>query len=150
MSSSSSALRLAFLLVIATTGCVRISTLSLNQPAATAIPVDSVRVFVTNAPAAYTEVAVLRSRRFLAGERRTLDAFRERAARLGANGVLLIGMRGDGRRTQTGTGVVIGGQNDGSVIVANGTSDPDEFERVVAIRWTAPAAGTQAVARPTP
>ena len=116
------------------TACVRVSTtrIASSQPS---VPADSVRVFATQSPGEYTELAVLRAHRFLASNSRVLNALRDRAARLGANGLLLLNTRGGGGVRGSGTGVVIGGPRDGEVIVGNVQTNVDEFERAVAIRF---------------
>ena len=75
-------------------------------------------------------------------------ALRRQAAALGANGIMLLNTRGDGSRTTSGSGIIVGGPNSGSVIVGNGTSEVDSFERAVAIRWTSSPAASQAVRTP--
>ena len=120
---------------LATSACVRVSATRL-APATTSIPADSVRVFATQSPAEYQELAVLRARRFFAGDAKVVRALRERAGRLGANGVLLLNTRGAGGVRGSGTGVVIGGPRAGEVIVGNVETNVDEFERAVAIRFT--------------
>jgi hypothetical protein len=94
-----------------------------------------VRVFATQSPGEYTELAVLRSHRFLARDSQVLGALRRRAARLGANGLLLLNTRGSGGVHGSGTGVVVGGPHDGQVVVGNVDTNVDEFERAVAIRY---------------
>ena len=126
----------ALLLPLLASACVRISTTRLGEPASPELPVDAVRVFATNAPANYTEVAVLKSHRFFANDSKVLDALREQAAKLGANGVLLLNTRGSGSSQHSGSGVIIGGRADGGVIVGSGTSKVDDFERAVAIRYS--------------
>jgi len=118
-----------------TTACVRVSTTRL-APATTAIHSDSVRVFATQSPGEYQELAVLRTRRFLASDSRVLTALRRHAARLGANGLLLLNTRGSGGVQGSGTGVVIGGPRDGEVIVGSVQTNVDELQRAVAIRYT--------------
>ena len=114
--------------------CVRVSTTRI-APAITSIPEDSVRVFATQSPGEYQELAVLRVHRFLARNSQVVRALRARAARLGANGLLLLNTRGAGGVRGSGTGVVIGGPRDGEVVVGNVQTDVDEFERAVAIRY---------------
>ena len=92
-------------------------------------------MFATQSPAEYQELAVLRAHRFLARNSQVVKALRERAARLGANGLLLLNTRGGGGVQGSGTGVVIGGPRDGEVIVGNVQTNVDEFERAVAIRY---------------
>ena len=120
-----------------TTACVRVSTTRL-APATTAIHSDSVRVFATQSPGEHQELAVLRTRRFLASDSRVLTALRRHAARLGArlgaNGLLLLNTRGTGGVQGSGTGVVIGGPRDGEVIVGSVQTNVDELQRAVAIR----------------
>ena len=147
MPSSVRTLPLALLIAMAS-GCVRISATPFGAPAAAPTPVDSVRVFATSSPPAYTEVAVLRARRFLVSDTKVLMALRRQAAALGANGIMLLNTRGDGSRTTSGSGIIVGGPNSGSVIVGNGTSEVDSFERAVAIRWTSSPAASQAVRTP--
>jgi len=118
-----------------TTACVRVSTTRL-APATTAIHSDSVRVFATQSPGEHQELAVLRTRRFLASDSRVLTALRRHAAGLGANGLLLLNTRGSGGVQDSGTGVVIGGPRDGEVIVGSVQTNVDELQRAVAIRYT--------------
>jgi hypothetical protein len=112
--------------------CVRVSATRIANTQAS-VPVDSVRVFATQSPGEYTEVAVLRTHRFLVSDGRVLGALRERAARLGANGLLLLNTRGSGGVHGTGTGVIIGGRNTGQVVTGSVDTNVDEFERAVAI-----------------
>ena len=121
---------------LAGTACVRVSTTRI-APASSSVPTDSVRVFATQSPGEYQELAVLRAHRFLARDSQVLNALRERAARLGANGLLLLNTRGSGGVRGSGTGVVIGGPRDGEVVVGNVQTNVDEFERAVAIRYKA-------------
>ena len=113
--------------------CVRVSTTRIGDAEAS-IPADSVRVFATQSPGEYRELAVLRAHRFLARDAHVLQALRRRAADLGANGLLLLNTRGAGGVRGSGTGVVIGGRRDGQVVVGNVQTEVDEFERAVAIR----------------
>ena len=129
--------RAVFVAVLASlslSACVRISTTRLAT-AGPSISTDSVRVFATQSPPEYAELAVLRAHRFLASDSRVLRALRERAARLGANGLLLLNTRGPGGVRGSGTGVIIGGPSDGRVVVGNVETNVDEFERAVAIRY---------------
>ena len=122
------------LLSLASAACVRVSTTRIGSAEAS-IPADSVRVFATQSPGEYTEIAVLRARRFLVRDQRVVAALRDRAARLGANGLLLLNTRGSGGVRGSGTGVVIAGPRAGEVITGNVQTDVDEFERAVAIRY---------------
>ena len=119
---------------VSATACVRVSTTRLATAQAS-VPTDSVRVFATQSPGDYTELAVLRAHRFLARDTQVLSALRSRAARLGANGLLLLNTRGSGGVRGSGTGVVVGGPRAGEVVVGNVQTDVDEFERAVAIRY---------------
>jgi hypothetical protein len=119
---------------LSVTACVRVSTTRIAR-AEPSLSVDSVRVFATQSPGEYTELAVLRAHRFLARDTQVLTALRKRAARLGANGLLLLNTRGAGGVRGSGTGVVIGGPRDGEVVVGNVQTNVDEFERAVAIRY---------------
>ena len=123
---------LALAVSLLTSACVRVSATRIATAQAS-VPSDSVRVFATQSPGEYTELAVLRSRRFLVSDDRVLSALRERAARLGANGLLLLNTRGSGGVHGTGTGVIIGGKNSGQVVTGSVDTDVDEFERAVAI-----------------
>jgi len=122
------------LLSLTATACVRVSTTRI-APATTAIPADSVRVFAIQSPGEYEELAVLRAHRFLARNSQVMRALRGRAARLGANGLLLLNTRGSGGVRGTGTGVVVGGPRAGEVVVGSVETNVDEFERAVAIRY---------------
>jgi len=128
------ALFVAALASLSLSACVRVSTTRLAS-AGPSISTDSVRVFATQSPPEYVELAVLRAHRFLARDSQVLRALRERAARLGANGLLLLNTRGPGGVRGSGTGVIIGGRNDGQVVVGNVETNVDEFERAVAIRY---------------
>lgn len=139
------ALVVAALASLSSSACVRVSTTRLTS-AGRALPSDSVRVFATQTPDEYTEVAVLRARRFLARDSQVLRALRERAARLGANGLLLLNTRGGGGVRGSGTGVIIGGPSDGHVVVGNVQTEVDDFERAVAIRYRV-ARGVSSVPR---
>ena|SRR5215207_7973738 len=114
--------------------CVRVSTTRI-APAQASVSTDSVRVFATQSPGEYTELAVLRARRFLARDSQVLNALRRRAAQLGANGLLLLNTRGSGGVRGSGTGVVIGGPRAGEVVTGSVRTEVDEFERAVAIRY---------------
>ena len=96
---------------------------------------DDVARAIVGRASDYTEMAVLRAHRFLASDAHVLSALRSHAARLGANGLLLLNTRGSGGVRGSGTGVVIGGPRSGEVVVGNVQTDVDEFERAVAIRY---------------
>jgi hypothetical protein len=118
------------------TACLRISYTTLATPPSTTLRADSVRVFITKPPEAYTEVAVLKAHRFLVTDAKVLSGLRQTAADLGANGILLVNAANAATQTHTGTAVIIGGKNNGNVVVGNGKTEVDEFEKAVAIRWS--------------
>jgi hypothetical protein len=120
---------------IGVTACVRVSTTRIGVAGAP-VSADSVRVFATQSPDEYTELAVLRVHRFLARDTQVMSALRRRAAQLGANGILLLNTRGATGRA-SGSGVVVSGPRAGEVIVGNVRTDVDEFQRAVAIRYAA-------------
>ena len=124
-------------LALAATACVRVSATQLEPGHASVAP-DSVRVYVTRTPEAYTEIAVLRTHRFLVSDAKVLDALRRRAARLGADGILLLNPRTVGSSTTSGSGVVIRADAEPAVVVGSSETKVDEFERAVAIRAAAP------------
>ena len=95
---------------------------------------DSVRVFAVNRPPQYTELAILRTHRFLVSDTKVLDALKKRAAQLGANAILLINAENSGTQSHSGTGVIVAGRNAGNVIVGDGETKIDAFERAIAIR----------------
>ena len=117
-----------------TVGCVRVSATRI-APVGPAVSADSVRVFATQSPGDYTELAILRVHRFLVTDQHVLGALRRRAARLGANGVLLLNTRGVAGGRSSGTGILIGGPHDGTVVAGTVESDVDELRRAVAIRY---------------
>ena len=82
--------RLVRLGALATLGaCVRVATTPLGTGASLPpVPPDSVRVFATQAPPAYTEIALLRTRRLL-GLESDRRALRAQIARLGELGYAL-------------------------------------------------------------
>ena len=118
------------------TACLRISSTTIAAPPAMAVRADSVRVFITKPPEDYMEVAVLKAHRFLVTDSRVLSALRQKAADLGANGILLVNAANAATQTHTGTAVIIGGKGSGNVVVGNGKTEVDEFEKAVAIRWS--------------
>lgn len=122
------------LLLASVLACVRVSSTRLAPSTEPAVERDSVTVFVTHPPATYTELAVLRAHRFLASDGKVLAALRKEASKVGANGLVLLNANA-GTQRHSGTGVIIGGQNNGGVVVGNATTEVDVFERAVAIRW---------------
>ena len=82
---------------------------------------------------------MLRTQVFLAGDDKSARALREKAGKLGANGVILLNARAVSPRGGPGVGVILGGSKDGSsaVVIGDGDQDVKEFERAVAIRYEA-------------
>jgi hypothetical protein len=122
-----------FLGALASTACVRISTTSLGGSAGPAVSPDSVQVYATQTPTEYKEVAVLRARRFLISDRKTLDALRREAAHLGADGILLLNVANSGTQHHETTGV-IWTRKKPDVITSSTNTTVDAFERAVAIK----------------
>ena len=118
------------------TACVRVSSTTIASTPSTAVRTDSVRVFITKPPQPYTEVAVLKAHRFLVTDSKVLAALRRKAADLGANGILLVNAANAATQTHTGAAVIIGGKDNGNVVVGNAKTEVDEFEKAVAIRWS--------------
>jgi hypothetical protein len=125
-----------FLGALASTGCVHVSTTPIGA-ARPAISTDSVQVFATRAPAEYKELAVLRAKRFLVSDRKTLDALRKEAALMGADGILLINAANSGTQHHEGTGVIWTRKRP-DVITSSSTTTIDAFERAVAIKIEKP------------
>ena len=125
-----------FLGAIASTGCVHISTTPFGG-ARPAIAPDSVQVFATQTPSEYKEVAVLRAKRFLVSDRKTLDALRKEAAKLGADGILLLNAAHSGTQHHESTGVIWTRRRP-DVVSSSTTTKIDAFERAVAIKVEKP------------
>jgi uncharacterized protein YbjQ (UPF0145 family) len=125
-----------FLGAIASSGCVNVSTTPFGDIGPAVSP-DSVQVFATRVPAEYKEVAILRADRVLANDKKVLAALRREAAKLGANGILLINLPNSGTRQHGGTGVIIS-QGKADVVAASGETTVDAFEKAVAIRVVKP------------
>jgi hypothetical protein len=121
-------------ILLSTSACVRISSTRLDHTAP-AVPADSVKVFALLAPERYTELAILKAHRFLVSDSRVLNALKQRAARMGANGILLVNTKSAATQIHTGPAVILADGKPG-VIVGNGTTKVDQFERAIAIRWT--------------
>jgi hypothetical protein len=122
-------------LVLTSSACVRISSTTLAEPVGMYNP-DSVKVFATNHPPQYTELALLRTHRFLVSDTKVLDALKKRAAQIGANGILLINAANSGTQSHSGSGIILGGANAGNVIIGDGETKIDAFERAIAIRFS--------------
>ena len=102
-----------------------------------AVSPDSVRLFATNAPPKYVEIAMLRTHVFLAGDGKSARALREKAGKLGANGVILLNARAVSTHAGPNVGVILGGSKEGNstVVIGDGDQEVKEFERAVAIRY---------------
>ena len=117
-------------------GCVHVSATPF-ETLGPAISPDSVQVFATKMPAQYREIAVLKARRFLVTDRKTLAALRREAAEMGANGILLVNAPNSGTQHHEGTGVIWSGKRP-TVVSTSGTTSIDAFEKAVAIRVEKP------------
>ena len=124
----------ALALVFVSTACTWVHTTPLAPAAYPEVPADSVRLFATNPPAKYVEIAMMRVEGFISTDKRSAKALREKAGKMGANGVLLLNPRAAVIGSTGGVGVVIGGKNP-AVVVGGEESGVDEFERAVAIRY---------------
>jgi len=136
MSSGSSSKVVAAALVAAaltTSACVRISRTSLAPSVGMYNP-DSVRVYAVERPAEFTELALLRTHRFLVSDTKVLNELKKRAAEVGANAILLINTANSGTQTHSGSGIILTGSNAGNVVVGSGDTKVDAFERAIAIR----------------
>lgn len=145
-------LRFPFLVAAATiaTACARVHATPLAAVNFAPVSPDSVRIFATNPPAKYVEIAMMRTQVIFAGDEKSARALREKAGKLGANGVILLNARAVSTHGGTNVGVILGGSKDGSAVVL-GDQDQDvkEFERAVAIHYepdpaVAQGAGTTA------
>lgn len=118
-------------------GCTYVRSTPLAAARYPAVPADSVRLFATNTPARYVEVAMLRVEGLLTTDARSARALREKAAKLGANGIILLNARAVATHGGPNVGVIVGGSKGGSstVIVGDGDHEVKEFERAVAIRY---------------
>ena len=119
------------------TGCVRIHSTPLASGQYPPVPVDSVRLFALNAPAKYTEIAMMRVDGFFSNDEKSVRALRAKAGAMGANGVILLNPRAAVLgNSGSNVGVIIGGKHPSAVIVGdNDNDDVDEFKRAVAIRY---------------
>ena len=143
----------SFALLVVLTACVRVHSTPLASTPYPAVPADSVRLFALNPPAKYTEVAIMSTQRIFGSDRKAVAALREKAGRLGANGVLLLNPRAAVLgNSGPNVGVIVGGKNPSTVIVGDQGNEIDEFGRAVAIRYipeTASAAdSTRTAAKP--
>ena len=124
-----------------TAACVRIHSTPLAAAPHAPVPADSVRLFALNAPAKYTEVAMMRVDRFFSTDRKSVRALREKAGAMGANGIILLNPRAAVLgNSGPNVGVIVGGKHPSSVIFDDNDGDIDEFKRAIAIRYVPEAA----------
>jgi len=147
-------LRLTLVVALATLAgaCARVRATPLAAVSYPAVSPDSVRLFATNAPAKYVEIAMLHTQVFLAGDGKSARALREKAGMLGANGVILLNARAVSTRGGSNIGVILGGSKDAgsAVVLGDGDQEVKEFERAVAIRYEPEPAVAQSGAAATP
>jgi hypothetical protein len=136
LTSRAAAAAAAAALALSAAACVRVAATPLGPGGFPAVPADSVRVFATLSPPSYTEIAVLRASRVFRGDAAALRALRERAGRLGADGLLLLNTRAASPASTNVSGVIVGGAESGSVLVGRADGGADDFARAVAIRIT--------------
>ncbi|HEX2717817.1 MAG TPA: hypothetical protein VHM67_09075 [Gemmatimonadaceae bacterium] len=138
----------ALALAALTGACTWVHTTPLAATSYPEVPADSVRLFATNPPAKYVEIAMMRVEGIIATDKRSAKALREKAGKMGANGVILLNPRAAVVGGGSGVGVIVGGKNP-SVVVGGDEQEVDEFERAVAIRYDASATdSTRVGARP--
>ena len=123
------------LAVLGTSACVHVRATPLAGDIYAPVPADSVRIFATNPPAKYVELAMIRVEGFLANDSKWAKGLREKAGKLGANGVILLNARGAVVGGGSDVGVIIGGDKSGAVVFGDGDDDVKEFARAVAIRY---------------
>ena len=125
--------------MLLSTACVHVRATPLAGDIYAPVPADSVRIFATNPPPKYVELAMIRVEGFLAGDGKWARGLREKAGRLGANGVILLNARGAVVGGTSGVGIVIAGDDSGNLFFGAGDEDVKEFARAVAIRYDAQA-----------
>lgn len=83
---------------------------------------------------------------------RPARALREKAAKLGANGVILLNARAVSTHAGPNVGVILGGSKEGSstVVIGDGDRQVKEFERAVAIRYEVEPAVAQSTGAAAP
>ncbi len=116
--------------------CTSVHATALSTTAYPEVSPDSVRLFATNVPARYVEIAMMRVDAIIWSDKRSVKALREKAGKLGANGILLLNPRAAVVGGSSGVGVILGGKNP-SVVVGAEDEGVNEFERAVAIRYDA-------------
>ena len=122
--------------------CVRVHSTLLASVSLQPVPADSVRLFALNAPAKYTEIAMMRVNAYFASDKKSVRALREKAGAMGANGIILLNPRAVVLgNSGPNVGVIVGGKHPSTVIMGDGGNDEiNEFGRAVAIRYTPEAA----------
>ena len=132
-------LRLPLVVALATLAgaCVQVRATPLGAVRYPAVSPDSVRFFATNLPPKYVEIAMLRAEVIFAGDDKSARALREKAAKLGANGIILLNARAVSTRGGPNVGIILGGSSEGNstVVIGDGDQEVKEFERAVAIRY---------------
>ena len=125
------------------TACVRIHSTPLASVPLSPVPADSVRIFALNAPAKYTEIAMMRVDAILVSDKKSVRALREKAGAMGANGIILLNPRAAVLgNSGPNVGVIVGGKHPSTVILGdNDNDDVDEFKRAVAIRYVPESGG---------
>lgn len=131
------------------TACVHVRATPLAGDIYAPVPADSVRIFATNPPPKYVELAMIRVEGFFANDGKWARGLREKAGKLGANGVILLNARGAVVGGTSGVGIVIGGDDSGNIVLGAGDDDIKEFARAVAIRYDPQAMdSTRVTSRP--
>lgn len=149
-------LRLASLaaIVVLASACTYVRSTPLAAARYPAVPADSVRFFAMNPPPKYVEIVMMRVEGFISSDKRSAKALREKAGKMGANGIILLNPRAAvNRGGGTNVGVIIGGgKNSGSAVIVGDDDDDDikEFERAVAIRYEPEGAVAQTTATSAP
>lgn len=124
-------------LALVSTGCVHVRATPLAGDIHAPVPADSVRIFATNPPAQYVELAMIRVEGVLASDEKWAKGLRAKAGRLGANGVILLNARAAVAGGTSGVGIVVGGDDSGNIVFGAGEKEIKEFARAVAIRYDA-------------
>ena len=136
--------------VLLSNDCVHVRATPLAGDIYAPVPADSVRIFATNPPARYVELAMIRVEGFFASDGKWAKGLREKAGRLGANGVILLNARGAVVGGGSDIGVVIGGNNPSAIVFDDDDDDVKEFARAVAIRYDVQAMDSSRVTASRP
>lgn len=110
-------------LILLAAACVHVRATPLAGDIHAPVPADSVRIFATNPPAKYVELAMIRIQGVLASDGTWAKRLREKAGRLGANGVILLNAR------------AAVANNPSTDVFGDDDDDIREFARAVAIRY---------------